>query len=1249
MIEARLLGPVSLVSDGVPVNPGGPNGRTLLTALLLSPGRQVPAEQLVLDVWGETAPVRARAQLYSLISRLRGQLRTSGGGVTVSRHARMESYSLDIAPESVDSTRFRALHRDAVDALADGQAEHAFALSEQALECWSGPALSGVKAHGRLEVERRGLEELRLEVLALRHDAGLRLDRLAAVIPGLRSLVAEFPSRRRFKDQLAEALERSGRSAQAWELRHEYEQQGRASDGSVDVVPQAPVGVTTALGSRPAGPRKAGGSLRADSDMPQISLLGPVRAWIGGHEIPLGSPQQRAVLTMLAAQPGGPVSIPELVDGVWGDRPPPQAVAAVRTYMSRLRAVLEPVKEMPSSAARIVGTSDGYALLLPREAIDLHLFEDTLAEAWSAQSVGDARATAQAVTAALDLWRGGQALASVTGPHAEMLRIRLEERRIAAQELRFESELALGGGPELIAELSQTASQHPLRERLREFLMIALYRAGRQAEALGVYADTRKLLIDELGVEPGVGLSAVHARILSADPELLPELPAVSRQAPPTNAFVPRPPAQLPADLTDFTGHHELVHRLTEDLLGGGGPAVQVQVLRGIGGVGKTTLAVHVAHKVRLAFPDGQLYANLRGTGAAPADPATVLGDFLYALGVHDVPDSYEQRAALYRSLLADRRLLVVLDNARDAEQVQSLIPGVSGSAVLVTGRSRLVGMSGVRVWDVDRLTEADALELFAAVVGDGRVGAELEAARAVVFACGLLPLAVRIAAARLASRPRWSVSDLARRLADQQRRLDELQLGNLAVETTIGLGYHQLSSEESRAFRLLSVVDSSELPLYAIAALIGKDETSAENLAEGLVEANMLESHSPGRYRFHDLLLLFAQRQNERVGDSDEQKAALGRLLTILRAMVYDTAQEPNLGDEFPDSPGMKRSAASAQVEGVRDVRDWLNSSRAMILGAVEAAFSWAGLEHLAMDVVVALTTALNGWESTWRLRAILDDAASSRRYQSDAYLLARIRYVQGDLFATGGEFIKAEEVLRESISLLWKEDHPRLSAMVSLRLAGVLSVTGRSGEALPLYDKALEISRRLGAALTEIRILANVARAYVQSGRPEAGVQSARTAVEAARLTGSAPILADALYQLGVVLNATEEPGEAADHLSEALTLYRTEQSRLWECYSLARLAASLLASGRYSEAAAAAGQALAIGQELDAAYCQGLAHAALGEALLRLGQQAAGLQSLREAHSVFERLGVPEAAAVEERLEAIVMDHGSSEVSW
>ncbi|MEU6967985.1 BTAD domain-containing putative transcriptional regulator [Kitasatospora aureofaciens] len=954
----------------------------------------------------------------------------------------------------------------------------------------------------------------------------------------------------------------------------------------------------------------------------RFQVLGPVQAWLDGKPLSLGSPQQQAVLTTLLLHSGRPVTTQDLVDALWGDRPPTQAVAALRTYVSRLRSVIEPQREVRRPAELLVSVADGYALRVPAEALDLSVFERLSAEAAAARASGDKREAHRLLAQALDLF-SGRPLTGIPGPYADAQRLRLAERQVAASEELCAAALDIGLHAEIVVELNNLTAEHPLRERLRELLMLALYRCGRQAEALGVYTDTRKLLIEELGVEPGTGLSRMHNRILAADPTLT--LPAVP--APAAREDGPTAPAQLPSDVSDFSGRSKLVGDLSTVLMNATGQAVVVTSLAGIGGVGKTTLAVHVAHRVRTEFPDGQLYVDLRGAGASPADPVVVLGDFLHALGVTESPDSLEQRAALYRSLLANRQMLILLDNARDAEQIRPLIPGVSGCAVLATSRSRLAGIPGAQLFDVEELTPDEALALFSAIVGEHRVAAEPEAAMKVVTACGFLPLAVRIAAARLASRPRWSVSDLASRLADQRRRLDELQLGNLAVETTIGLGYGQLSVDEARAFRLLALIDSPDIPLAAVAALLGVDEYTAEDLAEALVEANMLECFAPGRYRYHDLLRLYAQRKNERIGDTGEQERAVMRLLDMLIPTVRNAAEVIEPDDLLPEllttltSPGLVLSSAPA-------AQDWLRTEGALLLSAVEAASNGPStLQHAAVDLLNYLFSIDPDPTRGPRVVRILEAIGDDAQRRNDSAGIARVYFALGTLQSDTSDFQGSERSFRRSLDHQ-APDEPTVLLLATANMLGViLNVGNRPAEALSFLEQARATSQAIGAPKAEARIVGNMARVQHRLGMTETAIRSAGEGVAAARESKNDPLLAQTLYQLGVVL-----PGaEAVPHLREAHQLYQSQRNSLWEGYTLARLASALLVAGQPTEAAEAAGKSLAIAQELDSAYCQGLANAALGEALLALAQPARGLACLQEAHAIFTRLGVPEASPV------------------
>ncbi|MFF2074468.1 BTAD domain-containing putative transcriptional regulator [Kitasatospora sp. NPDC058162] len=957
----------------------------------------------------------------------------------------------------------------------------------------------------------------------------------------------------------------------------------------------------------------------------RFQVLGPVQAWLDDKPLSLGSPQQQAVLTTLLLHSGRPVTTQDLVDALWGERPPTQAVAALRTYVSRLRSVIEPQREVRRPAELLVSVADGYALRIPGTALDLSVFERLSAEATAARTSGDKREAHRLLAQALDLF-SGRPLTGIPGPYADAQRLRLAERQVAAAEELCAAALDIGLHAEIVVELNNLTAEHPLRERLRELLMLALYRCGRQAEALGVYTDTRKLLIEELGVEPGAGLSKMHNRILAADPTLtLAAIPIATARE--DGSAAPPAPAQLPADVSDFSGRSKLVGDLSTVLMNATGQAVVVTSLAGIGGVGKTTLAVHVAHRVRTEFPDGQLYVDLRGAGTSPADPVVVLGDFLHALGVTESPDSLDQRAALYRSQLASRRMLILLDNARDADQIRPLIPGVSGCAVLATSRSRLAGIPGAQLFDVEELTPDEALALFSAIVGEHRVAAEPEAAMKVVTACGFLPLAVRIAAARLASRPRWSVSDLASRLADQRRRLDELQLGNLAVETTIGLGYGQLSVDEARAFRLLALIDSPDIPLAAAAALLGVDEYTAEDLAEALVEANMLECFAPGRYRYHDLLRLYAQRKNERLGDTAEQELAVLRLLDLLIPTIRNAAHVIEPDDPLPEllttftSTGLHLPTSQA-------AQDWLRTEGALLLSAVEAAANGPGtLQRAAVDLLNYLFSIDPDPTRGPRTLPVLEAISRDTRDRDDSAGIARVYFALGTLQSATSDFQGSEQSFRRSLEHQ-RPDEPTVLLLATANMLGViLNMNNRPAEALPFLEQAHASNRVVGTSIGEARIVSNMARVQHRLGMTETAIKSAGDGVTAARASNNGPLLAQTLYQLGVVLSSAE----AVPHLREAHRLYQSQRNPLWEGYALARLASALLVAEEPAEAAEVADQSLAIGQDMDSAYCQGLANAALGEALLALAQPARGLACLQEAHAIFTRLGVPEASPV------------------
>ncbi|AXI80765.1 AfsR/SARP family transcriptional regulator [Peterkaempfera bronchialis] len=967
----------------------------------------------------------------------------------------------------------------------------------------------------------------------------------------------------------------------------------------------------------------------------RFQVLGPLQVWRSSQEIEPGPPQQRALLAVLLRRAGRPIGLQELVEGIWGEEPPPNAVAAVRTYVSRLRGLLEPDRKSRAAASLLVSVADGYTLRLPAQAVDAARFEQHITDAGQARAAGDAVACQQEAAAALGLWRAAP-LAGLPGPSVETWRRRLDELRSTALELRLGAVIDLGGHREAVAELADLVAEQPLSERFRALLMLALYRSGRQAEALAAYADTRRLLVNELGVEPGPELTDLHARILASDASLVvPERTAGGAVMPSVRVL-----AQLPQDPTDFTGRAELTAELRLALCDDPGLGVRICALAGIGGVGKTALAVHAAHSVRSEFADGQLYVDLRGAGDGPVDPEAVLGDFLAALGedTGSIPEGLERRSLLYRSLLAERRVLVVLDNARDTDQVMPLLPGGAGCAVLVTSRARLTDLPGARHVDLDVLDPQEALQLFGAIAGPERAAAEREAALDVVSACSFLPLAVRIVASRLAARRSWTVSTLAARLADEQRRLDELQTGRLAVEATFELGYRQLSPALARAFRLLALPDSPHLSLASAAAVLGLPQPDAEELAESLVDAGLLESPAPGRYRHHDLLRLFARRQSERADSAEERDQAVNQLLDFLFATVSTASRILEPGDVLTDHLRPPR-AESVPLTDTTAARAWLRAEQSTLFAVIaqRARDEREAAVRPLIDLLMAWVWLIDGAVHQRQIEQILRPVVVTAHRIGDAVAESRARCIRGLLLYAVDEYEAAEAELLAAL-LPARANGDAVAQFTAANLLGMVAgTTGRAAEALPFLQEAFEQCEALGNASVSAIILGNTARSLSDLGREHEALATAEAAVETARRSGNQSTVADTHYQSSVVLREAGRADAAATHLGDALRLFREQGRRTWEGLALARLAECLEDEGREADAALSAEQALVVAREVGDAFCEGLALAVGGRVLTRLGETDRGRTQLEDAYAVFQRLGLPEAEELRAQLDA------------
>ena len=653
----------------------------------------------------------------------------------------------------------------------------------------------------------------------------------------------------------------------------------------------------------------------ADEATPEdlrFRLLGPVEAYRGGLPLHLGGAKLRTLLAALLLAEGRVVADSALTALLWGEEPPATSVAQIHTYASRLRQLLGP-------SASVLRQLPGYALRLPAEGarVDLLEFQQRVDRGTAALAAGDPDGASSELRSALDQWQG-TALGGVSDHLAEAERQRLEEERRLVLEKRIDADLELGRHTELIPELTALVAAHPLQESLYGRLITALYRAGRQGDALAAYQACRSVLDAELGVEPCAALRRLQRAVLAADPALQPaarpepvRAPVPAQRAysapggPPATGSstaaarpggVLLPPSELPAPPGDFIGRQRELLQARTTLCTARRNSPAVVAVSGLPGVGKTALALQAAHQVAGSFPDGRIHLDLRGSTDDPLDPAAALGELLQVLGIpaDQVPADPERRARTFRSRVSGLRLLLVLDDARDARQVRRLLPTSSGSGVLVTSRSRLTALEGVRQLVLHPFGPVEAEDLLVAIVGRERAAAEREAVATVATACGGLPLALRIAGARIAARPHWPVARFAGRLAVPGQRLDELRSDDLSVHDRLLTAYAQLGSELQRALRLHSLLDpgtaSGGFSAWTSAVLLDQpidvaDETLAALAERHWVRAERRPEQPWTQYRLHGLVREFAVRR-ARAEEAPEQLAAAGSRVAPARQM---------------------------------------------------------------------------------------------------------------------------------------------------------------------------------------------------------------------------------------------------------------------------------------------------------------------------------------------------------------------------
>ncbi|MGW8778708.1 BTAD domain-containing putative transcriptional regulator [Streptomyces sp. NPDC055796] len=661
----------------------------------------------------------------------------------------------------------------------------------------------------------------------------------------------------------------------------------------------------------------------------QFDVFGPLTVRRNGELLEIPRAKHRVVLAALLLHAPRTLTAEELIQQLWGGEPPLTARKTLQGYIARLRKLL--------GADAVVSRASGYAIAIGAERLDLDRFNTFLQKAELTEEPAE---RARLFRSALEQTNG----TPLVGIPSEYLQqgdgAALLERWLNATESWADAEMAVGRHTDVLPRLRALVSEHPFRESAWSRLMTALYRAGRQGEALAAYQEARRLLADELGVEPGEELRAAHRRILAGptrsaadpDPAAVPARPAPAAPAPSGSrpggaAEAPARrggPYTLPPRLAEFARpgiEADLIRRLREvSREGAGRTAAQTLNLYGAAGVGKTTMAVRVAHAVSAAFPDGQLYVELQ-CGDAFREPADVLGELIRALGAGPgaVPAETGERVALYRGLLSHRRVLIVLDGARDEAQVRPLLPASPTCAAVVTSLEMLSTLGGTRHVRLGLLTAEESREILARIIGRERVAAEEGAAQDLVRSCGRLPLAIRIVGARLLERPHWRLETLARRLESQRRRLDELAVGDLAVRDSLAVGYAALEAPERRAFRLLSLLETASFPVRVAAAALGLPDDRTEEALERLTAQHLLDADfvkgSGVRFSYHPLVRLYAR---ELTFDVDSMQSRHGAVQNALAAWYARPAGALVPLRATPSASGSAaRAAAVAAAEG--------------------------------------------------------------------------------------------------------------------------------------------------------------------------------------------------------------------------------------------------------------------------------------------------------------------------------------------
>lgn len=991
-----------------------------------------------------------------------------------------------------------------------------------------------------------------------------------------------------------------------------------------------------------------------------FGVLGPLQVLSDTGELRIGGPRTQRVLARLVLEAGRVVTVEELARAAWGERLPATARRQVLNRVSTVRgAVL--------AAGAVIETHDaGYRLRAAPDAVDMWRFRQC------AQAARDETRPAAAVARyreALSLWRG-PALTGIATHGLEVDAVGLEEARLRVIGECLDVELALERGEAVIPELRALTAAHPYMERFATQLMRALHAAGRLGEALSVYRQLRERLIDELGIEPGAEARRMHQQLLGAnDAGPARATPVRSHDRPPGCATVApqgspaakstgpvqvaggKPaaapdtnpvdavPRQLPADLgAAFVGREAQLQEACRHLRSGsdlGGPPVVAAY--GLGGIGKSAFVIHAAHLVAADFPDGQFYVDLRGANEGAHQLATidVLARFLRAFYPELVrlPIDVDEVAALFRSRFAGRRVLFVLDNASDVQQIAPLLPGAVGSAALVTARRRPGALPGARYFGLPRLSDREALQQLAAAVGAARIAAEPAAASSIVRHCDYLPLAVRIAGARAALRPEWHLETLAKRLSDAERRLDQLELTDEGVRTSLAVSYQELVTSDdpldhaaATGLVQLSLLDGPDVSAEVAARLLDQPIGRADRLMDRLVDASLITASSGNRYRMHDLLRLYGR---ELAADQEPvrcEAAALTRVFAYYVGCAWRAAAVIRPGDLRLTRHDARWSEQGFDFPTAGSALAWLDSEHDNLLAAIQQIPATVGV---APELCVELAQALYGyfrirgyWSSA--VDANLTALATARRIGDDT-MTADVETDLGAALGQLGRWNEALDRLHASLAIHRKLDDPAGQALTLQNLGVVEHAIGRSTEAIASYEESLRLNELVGNRRGVAMTLDNLGPLYRRTGRTGDAMDGHRRALAIFADYGDRYGQAVALLDLGALHGQLARPAQAIQCVEVSLSIFRDMGDRHGEGEALRHLGVIHRDAGEQRKAREHLEQARDIAEALGRRDGHAQALAELGHTLMQMGRADEARAAWHEAGAQLRAIGL------------------------